>query len=120
MAGTCDATSAPESRDIKILKIGLKPREPTSQRKQIRQYTATYQNFKYNFTYFKDHHVISAICYTMYSKVSLFNSIKIAVIKHKVDLKGNHIIMRLNHVRLQNFLWNTKQRMVWYLSEFEI
>ena len=65
-------------------------------------HAVTYQKFKYNFTYFKDCHVISAICYTVHSKDSLFNSLKIAVIKHRVVLKGYH--MRLNNVRLQNFL----------------
>ena len=61
----------------------------------------TCQKFKYNFTNFKDCNVISAIYYTVYSKDFLFNSLKIAVIKHRVVLKGNH--MRLNHARLQNF-----------------
>ena len=75
----------------------------------------TCQKFKYNFTHFKDCHVIFAICYTVYSKDSLFNSLKIAVIKHGVVLKGNH--MRLNHARFQNFPLNTKRRMEWYLSE---
>ena len=38
--------------------------------------TVTCQKFKYNFTHFKDCHVTSAICYTVYSKDSLFNSLK--------------------------------------------
>ena len=57
--------------------------------------TVTCQKFKYNFTHFKDCHVIFAICYTVYSKDSLFNSLQITVIKHRVVLKGR---------RLQNFL----------------
>ena len=64
--------------------------------------TVTCQRFKYNFTHFKNYHMISAICYTVYSKDSLFNLFKIAVIKHRVVLKDTY--MRLNHVRLQNFL----------------
>ena len=44
-------------------------------------YTVTCQKFKYNFTHFKDFHVIFAICHTVYSKDSLFSSLKIAVIK---------------------------------------
>ena len=60
--------------------------------------TVACQKFKYNFTHFKDCHVISSICYTVYSKDSLFNSLKIAVIKHRVVLKDNY--MRLNHMRL--------------------
>ena len=55
-----------------------------------------------SFTHFKDCHVIFALCYTVYSKDFLFNTLKIAVIKHKVVLKGNY--MRLQFVRLQNFL----------------
>ena len=59
-------------------------------------YTMTCQKFKYNFTHFKNCHMISVICYTVYPKDSLFNSLKIAVIKHRVVLKGTY--MRLNHV----------------------
>ena len=55
-----------------------------------------------SFTHFKDCHVIFALCYTVYSKHFLFNTLKIAVIKHKVVLKGNYT--RLQFVRLQNFL----------------
>ena len=65
-------------------------------------YTVACQKFKYNFIHLKDCHVIPAICYTVYSKDSLFDSIKIAVIKRRVVLEDKH--MRLNHVRLQNFL----------------
>ena len=43
-------------------------------------YTVTCQKFKYNFTHFKDTRVISVICYMVYSKDSLFNSLKISVI----------------------------------------
>ena len=56
-------------------------------------HTVTCEKFKYNFTHFKDCHVISAICYTVYSKDSLFNSLKIAVIKHGVVLKSNHMLV---------------------------
>ena len=55
--------------------------------------TVTCQKFKYNFTHFTDCHVISAICYTVYSKDSLFISLKIAVIKHRVILKSNHMLV---------------------------
>ena len=36
----------------------------------------TCQKFKYNFTHFKNCHMISAISYTVHSKDSLFNSLK--------------------------------------------
>ena len=74
----------------------------TASQKTCSRLTVTCQKFKYNFTHIKDCHVTSATCYTVYSKDSLFNSLKIAVIKHRVVLKSNHT--HLNHVRLQNFL----------------
>ena len=51
----------------------------------------TCQKFKYNFTFFQVYHVVSAKCYTIYSKKSLFNTIEIAVIKYKVVLKENYM-----------------------------
>ena len=58
--------------------------------------TVACQKFKYNFTHFKDCHVVSSICYTVYSKDSLFNSLKIAVIKHRVVLKDNYMRLKLS------------------------
>ena len=42
--------------------------------------------------------VYSAICYTLYSKDSFFNTLKIAVIKFRAFLKGKYVDS--NHLRL--------------------
>ena len=52
---------------------------------------ATAMNIVYNFTLFQVYHVISAKCYTLYSKKSMFDTFEIAVIKYRVVLKGNYM-----------------------------
>ena len=46
------------------------------------EHTVTFQKFKYNFRLFQVYHVISAKCYTFYSKKSLFNTLDTAVIRY--------------------------------------
>ena len=66
-----------ESRCISKTIVGLGKKNTAS---IIR--TVTCQKFNYNFTLFQVYHVISAKCYTLYSKKSLFNTLDIAVIKY--------------------------------------